>query len=323
MPMQRARKATEVRTRAEDLRSGRSPFVLATVVRTERPASTRTGDRALILPDGTVEGFVGGTCAEAAVRTQGLRLLKAGSQTGGAADPVLLRIRPESGEGSGSGDVPEPEEPERPGMVTVANPCLSGGTIEVFLEAVLPPPVVYVHGDTPVAEAMADLGAGLGYEVRPVGGDAAAGSFADATAVVVASHGRGEEAVLTAALRVGVEYVGLVASPRRGAAVVAGIELGANERERVRTPAGLDIGARFPAEIALSILAEIVAARPRAPKPGQPERKAPAVATDPVCDMDVAVTPEALSCEHDGRTWYFCGPGCRARFSERPGDFIE
>src|SRR6266487_840581 len=119
--------------RADVLRSGRMPFVLATVVRAERPTSAKPGDRALVLPDGSMEGFVGGHCAEHTVRTHGMRLLGTGEST-------LLRITPT-----------EAQETVSEGVVTVGNPCLSGGSLDIFLEAVLPPLLVHVHGDAPVA----------------------------------------------------------------------------------------------------------------------------------------------------------------------------
>lgn len=221
--------------RAERLRGERTPYVLATVVRAERPTSARTGDRALVLPDGTMEGFVGGHCAESAVRDQALRLLESGEST-------LLRITPGA------------ESDPLDGLVTVSNPCLSGGTVDVFLEAVIPPALLHVHGDGPVARALADVGRAAGFDVRPAGPPPP-----DAAAVVVATHGRDEETVLQAALDAGVPYVGLIASRKRGAAVAAALDGG----ERVHTPAGLDIGARTAPEIALSVLAEILSLRPR------------------------------------------------------------
>src|SRR5206468_176013 len=138
---------TDLLLRAQHLRAERTPFVLATVVRAQRPTSAKAGDSALVLPDGTLDGFVGGTCAEATVRTQGLRLLRSGEST-------LLRITPEPADA-------EPGE----GVVAVANPCLSGGSLEIFLEAVLPPPLVRVFGDAPVARALVGVGAAVGYEM--------------------------------------------------------------------------------------------------------------------------------------------------------------
>jgi xanthine dehydrogenase accessory factor len=211
---------------------------MATVVRAERPTSAKAGDRALVLADGTIEGFVGGHCALATVRTQGLRLLASGRST-------LLRITPAAA---------EPYEEE--GLVAVGQPCLSGGTLEIFLEAVIPPTLVQVYGGGPIAQALQRVGEALGYDVEP-SDQAGAAPPGDVHAVVVASHGVNEIPVLRAALAAGVPYIGLIASRKRGSAVLAEIEGG----ERVHTPAGLDIGARTPAEIALSIYAQLVQER--------------------------------------------------------------
>lgn len=229
-------------TRADDLRSGRTPFVLATVVRAERPTSVKPGDRALVLPDGTIEGFVGGHCAEHTVRTQGLRLLESGAST-------LLRITPDAD-----------AETITEGLVTVGNPCLSGGSLDIFLEAMLPPLLVHIYGDAPIARALTDLGRTLGHDVYPFTEPLPP----DLGAVVVAAHGRGDEqAVLTAALTAGVPYVGLIASRKRAAAVLATLDVPPDQRARIRSPAGLDIGARTAPEIALSVYAELISERPR------------------------------------------------------------
>ncbi|WP_084262533.1 XdhC family protein [Actinomadura formosensis] len=238
--------------RAERLRGERTPYVLATVVRVERPTSAKTGDRALVLPDGTMEGFVGGHCAEATVRDQALRLLDSGEST-------LLRITPgaESPPAGRAGGRPPATSTE--GLVTVHNPCLSGGTLEVFLETVIPPALLHIYGDGPVARSLADVGRAAGFDVRPTG--AADPPGPDAAAVVVATHGWDEEPILKAALDAGVPYIGLIASRKRGAAVAAALDRG----DRVHTPAGLDIGARTAPEIAVSVLAEILSLRPARP----------------------------------------------------------
>jgi len=231
--------------RAAALRRERVPFVHARVVRVERPTSANPGDEALVLPDGTVEGFVGGTCAEFTVRDRSLGLLESGGPS------LLLRITPRE----------EPDRSDPPGTVTVFNHCLSGGALEVFLEPVVPAPLVAVHGNTPIARAVRALGGALGYHAVPFEGAALDG----AAAVVTASHGGPEEdRVLAAALASDVPYIGLVASRKRGEAVVARLAPDAAAATRIHTPAGLDIGARTPQEVALSILAEIVSTRPRA-----------------------------------------------------------
>ena len=307
--------STDLLARADRLRAQRTPFVLATVVRAQRPTSAKAGDRAIVMSDGTIEGFVGGVCAESTVRLEGLRLLEAGSST-------LLRITP-----TDEAPAPAPDEPE--GMVVVANPCLSGGTLDIFLESVLPATLVHVFGDAPIARALVTVAAAAGYDVTATT-DPAQAIAPDATAVVVASHGRDEEAVLAAALMAGVPYVGLVASPRRGSAVLAELSLPDVMRDKVRTPAGLDIGARTPLEVAVSIVAELVSVksslRPPAPPAAEPEPThrtslpmvEPTTAIDPVCGMSVAAVPASLHLDHNGQTWYFCGPGCRQAFAADP-----
>jgi xanthine dehydrogenase accessory factor len=296
----------QVLRRAGALRDAGTPFVLATVVRAERPTSARAGDNALVLPDGTVEGFVGGTCAESTVRVEGLRLLRDRAST-------LLRIVPAAA-------APDPDG-ERAGVITVDNPCLSGGTLEIFLEAMVPPTVVHVHGDAPVARALVRIGEAMDYDVR-IGG--APTPTPTAAAVVVASHGRDEEEVLTAALRAGVPYVALVASRARGAAVLDALEATPTDRARVRTPAGLDLGATTPAEIALSIYAEMVAGRERvaAPPAAVEHGTGPGPVVDPVCGMTVAGTAADPSAVVDGTTWWFCGSGCRRAFLDEPARFL-
>ncbi|PZH01064.1 cytochrome oxidase I [Streptomyces sp. NTH33] len=304
---------TELLTRADALRHGRTPFVLATVVHAQRPTSAKPGDSALVLPDGTVEGFVGGSCAETTVQLQGLRVLQTG-------ESLLLRITPGAGTGTEG-----PQEPVE-GLVTVANPCLSGGTLDIFLEANLPPALAYVYGQAPIARALLHVGRVLGLDARP----ASPGEPLppDLDVVVIATHGRDEESVLIEAARAGVPYTGLVASPKRGAAVLTALDLTEEQRARVHTPAGLDIGARTPAEIALSVYAEIIALRPqaaRAARPGAGSAVPRAVAedVDPVCGMTVAITPDTLSLDRAGRRVYFCGPGCRHAFADDPSRYAH
>ena len=285
---------------AAELTRTREPFVQATVVRAQKPTSAHAGDTALVRADGTIDGFVGGTCAESSVREYGLMTLSTN-------EPLLLRIVPREVAGAS-------EE----GAVTVANPCLSGGAVEIFLEPRVPAPRVLVVGDSPVAEALAELGRPLGFDVDLVPGEQARPSAGDA-ALVVASHGRGEEPALTAALRLGVPYVGLIASRIRGAGVLASLDVTDEQRSRVHSPAGLDIGARTAAEIALSVLTELVAER-RAAERHAPA-PVPASAVDPVCGMTVAAVDSSPHVTIDGTTTWFCCAGCRTAFVEDPARY--
>jgi xanthine dehydrogenase accessory factor len=276
--------------RFESLVADRVPFVLATVVRTAKPTSVRPGDSALVLGDGTIEGFVGGTCAQASVRLHAARALETG-------EPVLLRLLPGDGDGA-----------EEDGVLVVHNPCLSGGSLEIFLDPQIPALRIVVVGDTPIARALADVAGAAGYDVAD--GD----PLATDAAVIVASHGAGEEDALAGALEAGVGYVGLVASRRRGAAVLESLDVPEALRAQVHSPAGLDIGARTPADIAISILAEIVSQR-TATLPVKA-----AVATDPICGMEVAIGDETVHLDAGGERLYFCCEGCRSTYAANVAD---
>lgn len=250
--------------RTQRLREDRAAFAVATVVRVTRPTSVRPGDTAIVLADGTVEGFVGGVCAEGSVRLHGLRVLETG-------EALLLKLLPDA---APEGEPQESRQEE--GAVVAHNPCLSGGAMEIFLEPCLPAPRLVVVGDAPVARALVTLGQAVGFDVI-AGTTADAVAAGDAAALVVASHGRGEEGALSAALLDGVGYVGLVASHTRGEQVRASLDVPDALRPRLHTPAGLDLGAQTPAEIALSILAEVVQERTR-----DPQTRSPVPATPPV-----------------------------------------
>jgi xanthine dehydrogenase accessory factor len=303
----------EVALRAAELRRTGVPFVHARVVRVERPTSAKPGDEAVVLPDGSLEGFVGGTCAEATVRAQSLSLLD-------SDETLLLRIAPDGEEAGVSRD----------GMLTVVNPCLSGGALDIFLEPVVPAPTLAVVGESPIAAALVALAAGVGFAV--VEGAQRSEQGGGPAAVVVASHGRDEERALEAAVRAGVPYVGLVASRKRGEAVLATLDLDEAQRAAIHTPAGLDIGARTPREVALSILAEIVSLRPRPTAArvaavasadlAPADAGGPRTATDLVCGMTVVADDAALHLDHEGTRYWFCGSGCLRAFGADPGAYL-
>ena len=312
----------ELARRAEELAGAGEPFVTATVVRVEHPTSVEVGSVALVLADGTIEGFVGGVCAEQSVKAYSLIALQSG-------DPVLLRILPDPLVGAGpderelapedvaaaSQEVPTNEH----GSVTVRNPCLSGGAIEVFIEPSPPAPRVLVVGETPIAAALARIGPELGLEVVPTDGHDPEPSDGD-LALVLAAHGRDELHALRSGLEARLPYVGLVASQRRGAGVLDELRAaGVDEQllEHIDVPAGIPIGSHGPGEVAISILARIVSVRRGAS--AEPARSAasspPPVAIDPICGMTVAAVASTPSVVRDGETFYFCGEGCRAAFA--------
>jgi xanthine dehydrogenase accessory factor len=236
------------------------------------------------------------------VRIHALRALETG-------EPIVLRLVP--GGESSAGEVEQSE-----GVVVEHNPCLSGGTLEIFLDPQLPAPRWVVAGGAPVARALEELARAAGYDVVRADPAEVDPQPTDA-AVVVASHGFDEERVLVAALERGVPYVALVSSEKRGDSVRDSLEIAPDLRARLHAPAGLPLGARSPADIAIAILAQFV----------QESRAQPAVlatipvrtevAVDPICGMEVAVSEASLRLELGGETYYFCREGCRAAFAEQ------
>lgn len=288
----------DLTVRAAQLAGERRPFVRATLVRAQQPTSSHAGDQAILLTDGTIEGFVGGQCAQNSVREAALGALRSG-------ESVLLRILPDGAAAF----------PDSPGATVVVNPCLSGGAMEIFLEPRLPRPVIALMGATPIADAVAAFAAALDFQV--IRADAGAPG---ATAVIIASLGGEEARAIRTALDAGVGYIGLVASRVRGAAVLDQLELTPDERGRVHTPAGLPIGAETAAEIALSIMADVVRAvrcehlTPAGEDQAPAAIARPVTAVDPVCGMTVTVAADTPHLLIGGQDHWFCSPGCRGRY---------
>jgi xanthine dehydrogenase accessory factor len=229
----------DVLVRAARLAERGEPHALATVTRVVRPASTRRGDRALVTGEGGLEGWVGGACSEHVVVREALRALAAG-------EARLVRIGP-----------PETHADLPDDVVFAENHCASEGVVEVLIEPCLPAPLLAVVGESPAARVLAQL-------ARDIGWRASDEVVPEVDAVVVASMGRGDEEALAAALATSAHYVGLVASERRARSVLAAMrDAGADEQAlaRVHSPAGLDLGASSQEEIAVAILAQLVAWR--------------------------------------------------------------
>jgi xanthine dehydrogenase accessory factor len=252
----------------------------------------------LITADGELFGWVGGACSEPIVVREALRALADG-------EPRLVRIGPPDRVAEGA----------ESNVVVAVSHCASEGIVEVLVEPQLPEPLLVVLGGSPAAATLALLAPEVGWrvarELRP-----------DAEAVVVATMGHGDEEALAAVLERDTGYVGLVASARRAATVLESMRGHGLDEEalaRVRSPAGLDLGPSTQAEIAVAVLAELVAWRhSRAVVPAVPD-----VAVDPVCGMDVAVGSAKETAVHDGRTYYFCGSGCRSRFEADPARYLQ
>jgi xanthine dehydrogenase accessory factor len=230
-----------------------SPFALATVVRTVGATAAKAGAKAVILPDGTIsEGWIGGGCARAAV-------LKAAREAIADGKARLVSVQPPDAlqeQGVAVGE-------ERGGVRFIKNMCPSQGTMDIFVEPVLPLPQLIVCGSSPVAVAVADLGRRLGFALTVCEGFALPVEDAAARYVVIATQGRGDEAALRGALAIEAEYVAFVGSRKKADALRTKLapDVAPERLARLKAPAGLDLGAITPDEIAISILAEIVAVR--------------------------------------------------------------
>ena len=307
---------TDVFAAAARLHRDGVPFVLATVVRAERPTSARPGAKAIVTGDGHFQGFVGGTCVKPTVRRESLRALADGM-------PRLLRISPDS--------PPAGVEAEE-GVLEEHMACVSGGALDIHLEPYLPSRRLLLAGSSPIVESLAALGGALGMEVRRAESADDVTGAADGAFVVVAGHGEGEWETLKAGLAGRrARYVGLVASPRRAAAVrerLVGMGVSAADAAWLRSPAGLDIGAETPGEISRCILAQIVeerlASESAKPVTGEPaaapavgialETPADDLAVDPICGMSVSrESPHRV--ESGGETYWFCCAGCAETFA--------
>jgi xanthine dehydrogenase accessory factor len=300
------------------------PFAVATVVRCERPTSAKPGAKALIRQDGTVAGWIGGSCAEPVAVKEALSALEDG-------EPRFLVLVGKGGASLGRAD----------GVREYTMTCHSGGTLEIFVEPVLPTPALVLVGSGPVTETLAALGAAARFAVTVVDpesparlGDArvvdglAAVAVTARTAIVVATHGRFDEDALDRALRSEADYVSLVASPTRARVVCESLRARGipDERlHRLKAPAGLDLGAVTPEEIAVSILAEIVARRrrPAGPPPAPAPTAALAEARDPVCGMTVPIATARHRSEGPAGPVYFCCAGCKQRYDREPGRYAS
>ncbi|HSM57872.1 MAG TPA: XdhC family protein [Candidatus Sulfomarinibacteraceae bacterium] len=334
--------------RVQELEREGRPFVTATVVRAEAPTSGKPGDKAIVTVDGVMYGWIGGSCAQPTIIKEALEALRAGESR-------LIRLSP------------EPQaQPSREGVMERPMTCYSGGTMEVFVEPHHPRPRLLIVGALPIARALSKLGAAMNYEVvvvspdgettgldhcdRLIGGlDEAPSAVRPFTYVVVATHGNYDERALELILKANPGYVGLVASPTRGAEVrdyLLAQGLTEEELLPLKAPAGIDIQAQRGDEIALSIMAEIVQKRRNAElldlalfsgqqgeadhgggheerhHAGDEEPEA-GEAIDPVCHMTVQMANAAYTSEYQGQTYYFCCAGCKSAFEADPVSYEE
>jgi len=311
--------ALGVLERIGDLARSGQAFALATVVWRQGPSSSKQGSRAIITSDGQMHGWIGGACAEPVVIREAKQVI-----ADGTARLLLL----------GSPDQFGTAVPE--GMTVVPISCQSEGALQVYIEPVLPAPHLVIVGSSPMTHTLAELARALGWHTELIGApDFTAGRADERSMVIIATQGHSDEDMIERAAGMRPAYLGLVASRRRGEAVLGYLaERGVpqDQLDRVHAPAGLDLGRTTHEEMAVAILAELVQLRasgaldvPAPREPGSVPRTelTLAEATDPVCGMTVAPDASGLPLGHDGVTYYFCCAGCRRTFEENPGAYIK
>jgi xanthine dehydrogenase accessory factor len=311
--------------KANELLLKGEPFAVATVVRYEAPISAKPGDKAIIFPDGEIWGWIGGGCAQPAVVKEALKALKDGRAR-------LVRISPSASS-------------QEEGVVFYNMSCHSGGTLDVYIEPILPKPHIVILGRSLVGQTLAKLAKIIDYSVSVAAPDADQKSYPDAdrvqadlnlselkigprTFIVVSTQGECDEEALEQALHTEASYVAFVASRAKAAKVLQSVgERGvrAERINQVRAPAGTGISAASPEEIAASILAEIIQFNKSTvneqrdmnalPEENQETR-------DPICGMSVDPAQAKYKSDFDSRHFYFCGIGCKQTFDKQPDKYV-
>lgn len=314
--------------KSTELVEASEPFATATVVRCHAPTSGKPGDKAIIHADGRLWGWIGGGCAQPVVIKEALKCLAEGR-------PKLVRISTSGGEA---------EE----GVVDYTMTCHSGGALDIYIEPVLPKPQIMILGRSPVAQTLARLGRTIGYAVSVVAEEFSGEDFGDAAVesrkdfsleginvspqafVVVSTQGEGDEEALEQALKSHAGYVAFVASKTKSEKVLEflrGKGVAQEKPGRLRAPAGLNIAARSPEEIAVSILAEIIQERGGKTRPAAQPKAAqllPVIsneARDPICGMMVDTVKAKYKSEYQGKWFYFCCAGCKQKFETEPAKY--
>lgn len=331
--------------RAAELKTKGLPFVLATVVRCESPTSARPGAKAIVDGDGEIAGWIGGGCAQPAVVATAKQALQDGQ-------PRLIRVSPTKDAGTEAG------------IVDFGMTCHSGGTLDIFLEPFAARPSLLIIGASPAAQALSGLAQRTGFDVYAACPGADATLFPDARQtidgldlaglqcgaprfVVVATQGKRDEGGLEAAVTSGAPYIAFIASGRKADKLRTYLKERGHDPVRVDaiiSPAGVEIGATTPEEIALSVLAGLVQAHREVPLTAVPpialtnpsiQDAGPTGATraavadtladsaiDPVCGMTVNTADAEFHSTHQGLNYYFCCGGCQHSFEKAPEKYL-
>jgi xanthine dehydrogenase accessory factor len=313
-------------SKASELIAKGEPFVTASVVRFQAPISGKPGDKAIIFADGRMWGWIGGGCAQPVVIKEALKALADGK-------PRLVRISPTT--------------TAEDGIVGYTMTCHSGGTLDIFIEPVLPKPHLLILGRSPVAQTLARLAKSIHYRVSIAAPDADYEQFPEVdhlqvtldlaplkiypdTFIVVSTQGESDEEALQQAAGTSASYVAFVASKVKAEKLLEYLRqagLPSSRVGQIRAPAGLDIHAASPEEIAVSVLAEIIQVRSQQARAKSEAKNVglPVLnkrAKDPVCGMMVDPVSAKHKSEHNGANIYFCCAGCKQDFDRTPDKYL-
>ena len=302
----------QILEKASELARQGEQFALATVVWRQGPSSGHQGSRAIITSSGEIHGWIGGACAEPVVIREAQKVISAG-------EPKVILL----------GDAEDfPHVPH--GMMVVPMACQSEGAMQLYVEPVQSSLHLVVVGHSPMAATLVDLATVLGWRAELVESkDFIANVVSPSSVVIVATQGHDDEDTLEHAVKSEPSFVGLVASSKRGRAVVGFLSekgLPPHLLERVRVPVGKDLGHTSHTEIAVAVLAEMVelkATGELSPSLAVANERQAETAIDAVCGMTVDADDSNRPFEYNGTTYYFCAPGCRTAFEKDPQSFIK
>jgi xanthine dehydrogenase accessory factor len=318
----------------DELRKRNEPFVTATVVRREVPSSGKSGDKAIIDKYGGITGWIGGGCVKGIILKEADDAIKTGRSR-------LVKV----------GQSLSAEKQE--GVIDYKMTCMSEGTVEIFIEPVLPSPHLVVIGKTAIAKALVKLAKAAGYRVTAVAAEATPGTFekvdelitqinlervklSPASSIVVCTQGEQDEEALEQALRQNCAYIGFVASKKKKAGIFEYLQQQGIDKkmlDTIKSPAGIDITAKRPDEVAISILAEIIQVQNNRPaytegfiEQGNETKNEssvkPSYYINPVCGVPVDKHSPKHIIEYQGEKVYFCCDGCKVKFEAEPGKYM-
>jgi len=307
------------------LHQEKSPFVIASVINRQMPSSGKPGDKAVIEANGKITGWIGGGCTRGIIIKESLDAIRTGK-------PRIVNISPEG------------EIIPKDGVMDYKMTCHSGGAVEVYVEPILPRPHILILGKSHVAMALCKIAKAMDYQVSVIAKEADHLAFSGADVLVATDHeqkqiqansyiivctqGENDEAALGYALKSGVGYVSFIASRKKASAIFYNLRqmgIGFDDLKRIKTPAGIDINAKLPEEVAISILAEIIQEL-RSEKTTETESSQGSLENtnlfiNPVCGVPVDKSSAKHIIEYQEQQYYFCCDGCKVKFEATPAKY--